>query len=223
MTFHGFGRSPILAADRLQQAINDITDPARGWVREQKAAYLHFTDSATAQQQLGAAIRDNPMVLHPAVGVDVRQARPPAVQARAAAEYLGTTYADSTALVLGLRAVLDDIVWDKNRAEQAEDAWEKLGLHLGFDSMRPERISGTGPDNLWILSSIRHAVIELKTSCELDSAQAGWCTGALISSFSPRIGLSRDFSRPRSASMGLLAYCPRICRVAGTSSSITHG
>jgi hypothetical protein len=30
------------------------------------------------------------------------------VQARAAAEYLGATYTDSTALVLGLRAVLDE-------------------------------------------------------------------------------------------------------------------
>jgi hypothetical protein len=157
------------AADRLQQAINGITDPAlRGWVREQKANYLHFTDPATAQQQLGAAIRDNAMVLRPAVGVDVRQMRPAAVQARAAAEYLGATYADSTALVLGVRAVLDDIVWDNDRTDQSEAAWEKLGLHLGFDSMRPERLYGTGPDNLWTLSATRHAVIELKTGVELD-------------------------------------------------------
>jgi hypothetical protein len=139
-------------------------------VREQKAGYLHFTDPATAQQQLGAAIRENPKVLRPAVGVDVRQARPAAVQARAAAEHLGTAYADSTALVLGLRAVLDDVAWDKDRTDQAEAAWEKLGLHLGFDSMRPERLCGTGPDNLWALSPTRHAVIELKTGVELDSA-----------------------------------------------------
>jgi hypothetical protein len=157
------------AADRLQTAINGITDPAlRGWVREQKATYLHFVDPATAQQQLGAAIRDNPAVLRPAVGVNVRQARAAAVQARAAAEYLGATYTDSTALVLGLRAVLDNIVWDNDRTDDAEAAWEKLGWHLGFDSMRPERLCGTGPDNLWTLSATQHAVIELKTGVELD-------------------------------------------------------
>lgn len=158
------------AADRLQQAINTITDPAlRGWIREQKAGYLHFTDAALAQQQLGAAIRENPMVLRPAVGVDVRRARPAAVQARAAADYLGATYPDSTALVLGVRAVLDEIVWDKDRTDQAEAAWEQLGWHLGFDSMRPERLgAGTGPDNLWVLSTTQHAVIELKTGVELD-------------------------------------------------------
>ncbi|GAA4626971.1 DEAD/DEAH box helicase family protein [Actinoallomurus vinaceus] len=157
------------AADRLQKAINGLTDPAlRGWVREQKAGYLHFTDAALAQQQLGAAIRENAMVLHPAVGVDVRKLRPAAVQARAAAEYLGATYADGTSLVLGLRVVLDDVVWDNDLTDQSEAAWEKLGQHLGFDSMRPERLYGTGPDNLWTLSATRHAVFELKTGVELD-------------------------------------------------------
>lgn len=157
------------AADRLQQAINGIADPAlRGWIREQKAGYLHFTDAALAQQQLGAAIRDNPMVLRPTVGVDVRKMRPAAVQARAAADYLGTTYPDGTALVLGLRAVLDDVVWDNDLTDQAEAAWEKLGLHLGFDCMRPERLYGTGPDDLWALSTTRHAVFELKTGVELN-------------------------------------------------------
>lgn len=137
-------------------------------MREQKAGYLQFTDPATAQQQLGAAIRENPMVLRPAVGVDVRKARAAAVQARAAADHLGATYADSTALVVGLRAVLDGIVWDNELTDQAEAAMEKLGLHLGFTSMRPERLHGTGPDNLWTLTSTRHAVIELKTGVELD-------------------------------------------------------
>ena len=57
------------------------------------------------------------MVLRPTV--DVRPSRPAAVQARAAAEFLGATYADSTALVLGVRAVLDEIVSDEERTDQA--------------------------------------------------------------------------------------------------------
>ena len=99
------------AADKLQQAINNLEDPAlRGWLREQKAAYLHFTDPVTAQQQLGAAVRENNFMLRPA-------------------------------------------------------AWERLGLHLGFVSSRPEKLYGTGPDTLWSLSADRHAVVELKTGC----------------------------------------------------------
>lgn len=157
------------AVARLQTAINGIADPAlRGWVREQRATYLHFVDAAAAQGQLNTAVQDNPAVLRPAVGINVRQARAAAVQARAAAEYLGSTYANSTALVLGLRTVLEDVVWDNERTDDAEAAWEKLGWHLGFDSMRPERLCGTGPDNLWTLSATQHAVIEMKTGVLLD-------------------------------------------------------
>jgi hypothetical protein len=158
------------AADRLQRAINDIEDQAlRGWLREQKAAYLHFTDPALAQQQLGAAVRDNPVLLRPAVGVNPIQLKAAAVQARAAAAFLGENYRDGVSLVLGVRALLDEVVWDEDRTDQAEGAWQRLGLHLGFASTCPERLYGTGPDNLWALSADRHAVIELKTGCTTDT------------------------------------------------------
>lgn len=84
----------------LQTAIYHLSDPALR-TREQKAGYLHFTDPALAQQQLCAAVRENAMALCPVIGVDVRKARPAAVHARTAAEYLVATYDDSTSLVLG--------------------------------------------------------------------------------------------------------------------------
>ncbi|ODU05876.1 MAG: DEAD/DEAH box helicase [Pseudonocardia sp. SCN 72-86] len=158
------------AADRLQQAINNIEDGAlRGWLREQKATYLHFTDPALAQQQLGAAIRENPLLLRPAVGVNPAQLKAAAVQARAAAEFLAEEYPDGVTLVLGVRALLDEIVWDEERTDQTEAAWQRLGLRLGFASTRPEKLYGTGPDNLWALSTDRHAVTELKTGCTTDT------------------------------------------------------
>jgi hypothetical protein len=51
------------------------------------------------------------------------------------------------------------------RTNEAEAAWEKLGLHLGFASSRPDHQDHQGPDNLWALSTTHHAVIELKTGC----------------------------------------------------------
>lgn len=158
------------AASLLQQAINGIEDQAlRGWLREQKAAYLHFTDPVLAQRRLGAAVRENPLLLRPAVGVNPAKLKAAAVQARAAAEFLAEEYDDGVSLVLGVRALLDKIMWDKERTDQAETAWEQLGLHLGFASSRPEKLYGTGPDNLWALSADQHAVIELKTGCTTDT------------------------------------------------------
>ena len=48
-------------------------------------------------------------------------------------------------------------------------------------------------------------------------------TLALRSCLSPRIGRSRDFKRPWSASTRLLAYCSVRCQAAGSSSSSWTG
>lgn len=158
------------AADRLQQAINNLEDPAlRGWFMEQKAAYLHLTDPVAAQQLLTSAVNKNGFVLKPAAGVAPAKIKAAAVQARAAAEFLAGAYQDGMALVLGVRALLEEIVWDEERTDNAEAGWQRLGQHLGFTSTRPEKLYGTGPDNLWALSADRHAVTELKTGCTTDT------------------------------------------------------
>lgn len=87
-------------------------------------------------------------------------------QAQAAASFLTAEYGtDGVQLVLGVNATLADIEWDEDRTPQAEAAWERLGSHLGFTSIRPEKLYGKGPDNLWALAGDRHAVIEMKTGC----------------------------------------------------------
>jgi hypothetical protein len=154
------------AADRLNEAINQIESPAiRGWLKEQQAAYLHLTDAVAAQKVLAAAVRENGFVLRPAAGIAPAPARGPVVQAQAAAEFLASEYSDGISLVLGTRTMLDEIQWDNERTDDAERAWENLGRHLGFTSSRPEKLYGKGPDNLWALPSSRHAVTELKTGC----------------------------------------------------------
>lgn len=155
------------ASDRLQKAIGTVSDPAvRGWLIEQRAAYLHHVEPAAAQKLLSKALDDNPFVLRPAGGVTPAQLRPAAVQAEAAAAFLSETYTDGTALLLGVQALLEEVIWgDPELSDDAERAWEALGRHLGFMSTRPEKMYDTGPDNLWVLGSGRHAVIELKTGC----------------------------------------------------------
>ncbi|MGW0828670.1 hypothetical protein [Streptomyces sp. NPDC002845] len=102
--------------------------------------------------------------------VEPTQIKAAAVQARKAAQFLSAEYGDGVNLVLGVKALLEEVVWgDEERADDAERAWERLGLHLGFVSTRPEKLYGTGPDNLWALSVARQAVIELKTGCDTDT------------------------------------------------------
>lgn len=136
------------AASRLQGAINDLEDKAlRGYLMEQKAAYLHHIDPLAAQQALATAVIENPVVQRPVDDVAPRGIKAVAVQARAAADYLRETYADGVQLVLGVRHVFDRIVWgDTDRTDDAEAAWELLGHHLGFASDRPDKTFKIGPD-----------------------------------------------------------------------------
>ncbi|WP_405763938.1 DEAD/DEAH box helicase family protein [Streptomyces sp. NBC_00080] len=166
------GRAPA-AAERVQKAVNDLGEgdrALRGWLREQKAAYLHLTDRAAAERALAGALDDNPFVLRPVNGGAPVQLKAVAVQSRAAAEFLAARYRDGVSLRLGVQALFEDVVWgEEERSDDAERAWQQLGLHLGFASTRPEKLYGTGPDNLWALSSARQAVVELKTGCTTDT------------------------------------------------------
>ncbi|MEU8034762.1 hypothetical protein AB0C13_40610 [Streptomyces sp. NPDC049099] len=113
--------------------MNDLDDQAlRGWLQEQKAAYLHMADPAVAQQMLAGTLDENQFVLKPAGGVAPTQIKAAAVQAREAAQFLSAEYGDGVNLVLGVKALLEEVVWrDEERTDDAERAWESLGRHLG--------------------------------------------------------------------------------------------
>ncbi|AIR96042.1 hypothetical protein [Streptomyces glaucescens] len=144
--------------DNRQQAL-------RGWLREQKAAYLHLTDPVAAQQALAGAMADNTFVLQSVHGAAPVRLRAAAVQSRAAAAFLAER-GGGISLRLGVQALFEEVVWgDDERSDDAESAWKSLGEHLGFASSRPEKLYGTGPDNLWALSAGQQAVTELKTGC----------------------------------------------------------
>ncbi|CAL9327693.1 hypothetical protein SUDANB106_00007 [Streptomyces sp. enrichment culture] len=131
---------------------------------------MHLTDRAAAERALAGALDDNPFVLRPVNGGAPVQLKAAAVQSRAAAEFLAGRYRDGVSLRLGVQALFEDVVWgEEERSDDAERAWQALGEHLGFASTRPEKLYGTGPDNLWALSAARQAVTELKTGCTTDT------------------------------------------------------
>jgi hypothetical protein len=102
-------------------------------------------------------------VLHPAAGVTSAPIKAAATQVHAAAGFLADEYTDWITLVLGVKALLEQIQWDEECTDEAKAAWARLGRHLGFTCTRPEKLYCTGPDNFGALSAGRLAVTELKT------------------------------------------------------------
>jgi hypothetical protein len=79
-------------------------------------------------------------------------------------------YANDVAFQLGLQAILDDLVPDPDAAavEGFEQAMFDLGRHLGFETQRPERDTGRGPDVLWGLGELSFLVIECKSGASTE-------------------------------------------------------
>jgi hypothetical protein len=130
--------------------------------------YQQQLDPAGAQQTLAGAIRDNPRVTRPIEGVSYRRISATTDQAQAASLYLSSIYADRNNLLVGVNALLDDLVFDPDHTDEFEDAVELLGQLLGFTAQRPERDTGNGPDVLWAVGELRYLVIECKSGSTAD-------------------------------------------------------
>ncbi|QWZ09725.1 DEAD/DEAH box helicase family protein [Nocardioides panacis] len=157
------------AAELISAAVSTLpTDREQGWLLEQKAAYLDLVDPVESQQVLSAARRKNTMVLRPLSGFDYRRLSGSEDQAQQAADFLDGRYRTGGELRLGFQAIADDLAFDPDCTDEAEEALRQLALHIGFNAQRPEDEWGAGPDVLWALGGLRFWVIEAKTGATTD-------------------------------------------------------
>lgn len=139
----------------------------RGYLMQQQAAYQQHVDPSIAQQTQKAANKQNRNVLRPMVGVEYEKLSTPTMeQGASASSYLQARYPTGNELVIGLNALIDDLRWDV-KADTFEQAWADLADHLGFNGQRPERDTGSGPDNLWALTGGSFHVIEAKNQVDM--------------------------------------------------------
>lgn len=136
--------------------------------KQQLAAYTNFWDPSQAQQIQKTANLANRQLLRPLVGVQYERmkvaSRP---QGEQASSWLQGRYASGNDLLLGFKAVLQDLVWGP-RTPQFEQAVHDLALHIGHMGQRPEDTLGRGPDNLWALCDGTFYVIEAKSGADFD-------------------------------------------------------
>jgi hypothetical protein len=152
------------AASRLRDAINiENNDGVRGILQEQLAVYTNFFDEPQAQQVLVGALRTNPRVLRPISGVTYSRLPANLNQAQAISDYLTERYSSDIEMLIGVRSMIGDLVFDPDTTREFEDAMEELGKHLGLGSQRPERDLGNGPDVLWGVGDNEYLVIECKS------------------------------------------------------------
>jgi hypothetical protein len=149
----------------------------KGYLLQEVAAIQHHYDRTEAQKTLKRAKSLNRGVLRPVEGVGYQKLKPAeADQAAQAHAFLRSEYGgDGNALVVGMNAMLDSLVFQPGTHDAFEDAVEKLGHHLGFTAQRPELEIGRGPDGLWNLGGVNFAVIEAKNGAITDRISKDYC------------------------------------------------
>ena len=161
------------AHDKIREAISAAHGDQRhvGWLKQRAAGYLHLIDPAAALQMQRSAQTDNKAVLRPRDGVEYHRLSSIADQARQATEYLTTRYSNGDEVIVGVAAILEDLIPDPNPVSvpNFEQAMHDLGLHLGFGAQRPERDTKEGPDVLWSLGKLAYLVIECKSGSTAES------------------------------------------------------
>lgn len=157
---------PLEASQVLLSGIRALPPYQNGWYTEEAAAYLHPVDPDRAQQLLRNARLANAAVLRPITSAPVVQLRAAAQQAAQASTYLSDRYETAVALELGMNALLDSITFDPDRVEEAEAGYAELGRHLGFTAECPDKLYGTGPDDLWSVTADVQLILELKTGVD---------------------------------------------------------
>lgn len=153
----------VHAQEAVDNALNGNDERLAGWLGEGLAAYTHKLAPTEAQAILTTAVGRNSAVLRPAAGLIYKHAKPSAQQSIQASTYLSKCYETGTELVLGVEAVLANLVWDNDRTNDTEQALADLGEHLGFTSQRPERDFGKGGDVLWVIAEKHYLAIEAKS------------------------------------------------------------
>jgi hypothetical protein len=90
-------------------------------------------------------------------------------------QYIAEKNISGNNLILKNSAILDDLIFSTNSANRFEEALKNISFMIGAHSSRPEKESGKGPDNLWVLSNLEYFVIECKNGTETDTIAKSDC------------------------------------------------
>ncbi len=151
------------AAGAYETVINETIDvQTKGLLMQEMAAYRNAIDPVNAQEVQRSALQFNRYLLKAIDGINYEKLRAKSTdQAASVVRHLGT-FPSINAAVIQLNAILEDLVFLPDCAEEFERALERVAPFIGFVAQRPEKIEGRGPDVLWGLGGQVYCVIEGK-------------------------------------------------------------
>lgn len=158
------------AVDKLQEliAIADQTD--RGWFLQLKATYLYPTDHTRSMDAQLKAFTENERLFRPPSGISYSKLSSKGTnRASRILEWI-IKHDSHNATIIQVSTIMDKLTFG-SPSDLFEEGIKEFGEVLGFLSDRPEKLTGSGPDNLWRIESKNCWIIECKSGVHEDRSE----------------------------------------------------
>lgn len=159
------------ATARVQDAVNAVPDAReKSWYKLWLAHYSHPIGAADAQEILKSARESNPALPKPLDGITYQKVGSGLrSQGLMLSELIANKYPAGAEIAIGVKRILDDLIWDSEGTNAFEEAFKDLGRHLGFEVQRPDRSTGNGPDVLWGVGDSQYWLFECKSGSQSET------------------------------------------------------
>lgn len=153
----------------INEAVNNETRQiVRGWLKQQLAEYYYLINPVESQAILKSAISDNNQVIKPLEGIEYSKLNKfTTSQAQKCSDFLNT-FDDPNKIILKINSLSDQMIFRPETAMVFEQAIKEVARFIGFNSQRPEKEFGKGPDVLWEVGQLQYFVIECKNGATSD-------------------------------------------------------
>lgn len=169
----------VEATDKMCKVANNIDNEIlKGYFEQQRAEYVNLYNRDAAQQLLISAKSKNKYLLNPIEGIQY---------SKVMKKFLGQSYNvlrfaekenihnDANQYIFYMNDLLEKLVFEENTHEEFEEAIKLILNLIGFIATRPEKETGTGPDDFCVISNEEYLIIECKNEVVNDTISRHDC------------------------------------------------
>lgn len=163
------------AADIIKTVKDKENDEStKGYLCQIQAEYTNKIDPACSQEILKAGKNLNESILLPLEGIQYQRKTNTIPQAQAIIKNITSKKIIGNELIIYVDRVLSNLSIG-SEYEKFEKALDEVGTLLGFVCSRPDKETGRGSDNLWVIDSDKYLVIECKTEATTETIKKDYC------------------------------------------------
>ncbi len=145
----------------LQKLISESDQTDTGWFLQLMATYLYPVNTTESMDKQLKAHSENPQLFRPETGVAYSKlASIKLNRATRVVEWV-KQFESHNALIVHVNSIMDKLAFN-SVSDAFEEGIDEVGQALGFATQRPERTTGSGPDNFWQIDTKKYWIIECK-------------------------------------------------------------